>query len=229
MIGSPVALTVRRRIARPAPALVDRFHDAATGFVTDAYNGKGSMHHAIKPLDPAMRFCGPAVTAFCGPMDNLAAMAALDFVQPGDVIVIATGGNETAATIGDLWALWAKRLGVAAIVCDGLVRDVAGLLAAGIPVFARGACPNAGYRNGPGEINLGVTCGGVHVGPGDIVVGDRDGVVCVALADTEAVAARLADVRRSEAEADAKVRRGEKLAFWDESALAARGGVRYLD
>lgn len=229
MIGNPVALTIRRRIPRPPPSLLDEFRDAPTGFVTDAYNGKGSLHHAVKPLDPAMRFHGTALTAFCGPMDNLAAMAALDFVQPGDVIVIATAGNETAATIGDLWAVWAKRLGVAAIVCDGLVRDVPGLLAAGIPVFARGSCPNAGYRNGPGEVNLGVTCGGVYIAPGDIVVGDRDGVVAVSLADAEAVAARLADVRAKEAQAESKVRRGEKLVFWDEAALSARGGVRYLD
>jgi 4-hydroxy-4-methyl-2-oxoglutarate aldolase len=229
MIGNPVALTIRRTFERPAPEVLDAFRDAPTGFVTDAFNGRGSLHHSIKPLDPAMRFCGTAVTAYCGPMDNLAAMAVLDFLRPGDVIVIASGGNDTAAVIGDLWALWAKRIGVAAIVCDGLVRDVPGLLAADIPVFARGWCPNAGYRNGPGEVNLGVTCGGVQVGPGDIVVGDRDGIVVVPCAQARAVAERLALVKQKEAEAETKVKRGEKLAFWNEASLADRGGVRYLD
>lgn len=229
MIGNPVALTIRRKFERPAPAVLDAFRDAPTGFVTDAFNGRGSMHHSIKPLDPRMRFCGSAVTAYCGPMDNLAAMAVLDFLQAGDVIVIASGGNDTAAVIGDLWAIWAKRIGVAAIICDGLVRDVPGLLAADIPVFTRGWCPNAGYRNGPGEVNLGITCGGVHVGPGDIVVGDRDGVVVVPRAESQAVAERLALVKQKEADAEAKVKRGEKLAFWDEASLADRGGVRYLD
>jgi 4-hydroxy-4-methyl-2-oxoglutarate aldolase len=228
MVGEPVALTIRRSITRPAPALIDRFRDTPSGFVTDAMNGAGSAHHAIKPLLPSMTLCGPAVTAYCAPMDNLAAMAVLDFVQAGDVIVIAAQADAFAATIGDLWALWAKRLGVAGIVVDGLVRDVPGLLDADIPVFARGHCPNAGNRNGPGEINGAVTFGGVVVQPGDLVVGDRDGVVCVPGARADAVATQLDGVRAKEADALAKVRRGEKLAFWDEAALTARGAVRFV-
>jgi regulator of RNase E activity RraA len=156
-------------------------------------------------------------------------MACLDFAKRGDVIVIAAAGDDFAATIGDLWAIWAKRIGIAAIVVDGLVRDVPGLLDADIPVFTRGHCPNAGYRNGPGEINLGVVCGGVAINPGDILVGDRDGVVAVPLEQAETVAARLSAVRVKEAEALDKVRRGEKLQFWNEAALASRGGVRYID
>jgi 4-hydroxy-4-methyl-2-oxoglutarate aldolase len=174
-----------------------------------------------------MRFCGPAVTAFCGPMDNLAAMAVLDFVARGDVIVIAATGDTTAATIGDLWAFWAKRLGVAAIVCDGLVRDLPGLLKAGIPIFARGVKPNSSFKHGPGEINMGASCGGVTIKPGDIVVGDQDGVVAVPLERAEEVARRLKEVERKEAEAEAKIKRGGKLKFWDPAALGDR--VRYID
>ena len=229
MIGDPVALTIRRDFPRPPAAVVDAFRDAPTGFVTDAFNGRGSLHHAVKPLIPSMSFCGTAVTALCSPMDNLAAMAVLDFAKPGDVIVIAAAADEFAATIGDLWALWARRIGIAAIVVDGLVRDVPGLLDAEIPVFARGHCPNAGYRNGPGEVNLGVVCGGIAINPGDIVVGDRDGVVAVPRELAEVVAARLGIVRVKEAEALAKVHRGEKLQFWNEAALESRGGVRYVD
>lgn len=229
MIGDPVALTIRRDFPRPAPELLSAFRDAPAGFVTDAFNGRGSLHHGIKPLTPRDSFCGVAATALCAPSDNLAAMAILDFVQPGDVIVLSSGGDEHAAVIGDLWALWAKRLGVAAIVVDGLVRDLPGLAEADIPVFARGHCPNAGYRNGPGEVNLGLTCGGVFIGPGDVIIGDVDGVVAVPLAQAEAVASRLALVRQKEAEALAKVRAGQKLQFWNESGLAARGGVRFLD
>jgi 4-hydroxy-4-methyl-2-oxoglutarate aldolase len=174
-----------------------------------------------------MTFCGSAITAFCGPMDNLAAMAILDFAQPGDVIVIATTADETAATIGDLWAFWARKIGVAAIVCDGLVRDVPGLLKAAIPVFARGVRPNSSFKHGPGEINMGVSCGGVTIHPGDILVGDQDGVVAVPLSRAEEVARQLKEVQRKEADAEAKVKRGEKLKFWDPDALAAR--IRYVD
>jgi 4-hydroxy-4-methyl-2-oxoglutarate aldolase len=227
MIGDPVTLTIRRNIERPSKALLKSFDGMPTGFVTDAYNGKGCLDFEIKPLMPAMTFHGPAITAFCGPMDNLAAMAILDFAKKGDVIVIATSGDDTAATVGDLWAFWAKKIGVAAIVCDGLVRDVIGLLKVGIPVFARGIKPNSAFKHGPGEVNMGVTCGGVAIGPGDIVVGDRDGVVAVPLAEAEQVAAQLELVRKKEAEAEARVKGGEKLKFWDAAALGDR--VRYID
>jgi len=227
MIGDPVMLTIRRNIERPSKALLKSFDGMPTGFVTDAYNGKGCLDFEIKPLMPAMAFHGPAITAFCGPMDNLAAMAILDFAKKGDVIVIATGGDNSAATVGDLWAFWAKKIGVAAIVCDGLVRDVAGLLKVGIPVFARGIKPNSAFKHGPGEVNMGVTCGGVAIGPGDIIVGDRDGVVAVPLAQAEQVAAQLELVKKKEAEAEARVKGGEKLKFWDPAALGSR--VRYID
>jgi 4-hydroxy-4-methyl-2-oxoglutarate aldolase len=227
MIGEPTALTIRKRFDRPSNTLLETFVGKPTGFVTDAFNGAGCLDMTIKPLDAKMRFCGPAVTAFCGPMDNLAAMAVLDFATQGDVIVIATTGDTTAATIGDLWAFWAKRIGVAAIVCDGLVRDVPGLLKVGIPVFARGVKPNSSFKHGPGEINMGVSCGGVTINPGDIVVGDQDGVVAVPLDRAQQVAARLREVERKEAEAEATIKRGEKLRFWDPAALGER--VRYVD
>jgi len=227
MIGDPVMLTIRRNIERPSKALLKSFDGTPTGFVTDAYNGKGCLDFEIKPLMPAMTFHGPAITAFCGPMDNLAAMAILDFAKKGDVIVIATSGDDTAATVGDLWAFWAKKIGVAAIVCDGLVRDVTGLLKVGIPVFARGIKPNSAFKHGPGEVNMGVSCGGVAIGPGDIIVGDRDGVVAVPLAEAEQVGAQLELVKKKEAEAEARVKGGEKLKFWDPVALGDR--VRYID
>ena len=227
MIGDPVSLTIRRNIERPSKPLMKAFAGQPTGFVTDAYNGKGCLDHEIKALTSDMRFSGSAVTAYCGAMDNLAAMAVLDFVKKGDVIVIATTGDGTAATIGDLWAFWAKKLGVSAIVCDGLVRDVVGLLKVDIPVFTRGIKPNSAFKNGPGELNTTVTCGGVAIGPGDIIVGDRDGVVAVPLAQAQAVAERLEHVKNVEAEAEAKVKKGIKLKFWDPAALGSR--LRYLD
>lgn len=231
MIGDPVALTVRRRIERPSAALVAKFAGLPTGFVTDALNGSGSMHYRVKPIAPEMSFCGTAVTAFCSPMDNLAVMAALDFVQPGDVIVCGTMGQKAGGTIGDLWAAGAKARGVVALVTDGLVRDVAGLLKVGLPVFAIGHNPNSAFKNGPGTVNHMIACGGVPVGPGDIVVGDRDGVVVVPLGQAEAIAAQLDVVKKKEADTEAKVlsAAGKTMSFWNEESAKARGGVRYVD
>jgi regulator of RNase E activity RraA len=227
MIGEPVALTIRRRIERPSAAVMRAFKGAPTGFVTDAYNGKGCLDYRIKPLTAAMKMCGPAVTALCPPGDILAAMAALDFVKKGDVIVIAGGGDTLEAKIGDLWLHWAHRLGVAGVLVDGLVRDVDGLLKAKVPVFARGLAPNGGFKTGPGEVNTTVSCGGISVGPGDLIVGDRDGVVAVPLSQADVVAEQLKLVKQKEADAERKVLRGEKLQFWNEVAL--KGRVRYLD
>ena len=227
MIGEPVALTIRRRIERPAAQVLRAFRGAPSGFVTDAFNGRGCLDFRIKPLVPEMTLCGPAVTALCSPGDILAAMAILDFVRKGDVIVIAALGDTVEAKVGDLWLHQARKRGIAGVVCDGLVRDVKGLLAAGVPVFARGVAPNAGHKTGPGEINLGVSCGGVSIGPGDIVVGDRDGVVAVPLAQSAAVAAQLALVKRKEADAEKKLARGESFEFW--SAQALKGRIHYVD
>jgi regulator of RNase E activity RraA len=229
MIGDPVALTVRKKIARPSAALTRAFKGAPTGFVTDAFNSGGCLDHRIKPLTPDMYCCGPAVTALCSPGDLLAVMAILDFVKKGDVVVIAGGGDLLAAKLGDLWLHWARRLGVAGVICDGLVRDVKGILSARVPVFALGATPNGGFKTGPGAINLTVSCGGVAIQPGDVVVGDRDGVVAVPLDEAQRVAAQLRLVKQKEAEAEKKVKRGEKLKFWDEAALRAKGAVRYVD
>jgi regulator of RNase E activity RraA len=141
--------------------------------------------------------------------------------------VIAAGAETNAAKIGDLWLHWAKRIGVAGIVCDGLVRDVVGLLKADLPVFARGIAPNAGYKTGPGAINAEVSCGGVAIAPGDIVVGDRDGVVAIPRTQAAAVAKQVELVKQKEAAAEKSIRRGVKLQFWDEMALGER--VRYVD
>ena len=227
MIGEPIALTIRRKIERPPARTLRAYAGLPTGFVTDAYNGRGCLDYRIKPLTPDMHLCGPAITAFCSPGDILAAMAVLDFAKKGDVIVIAAGAETNAAKIGDLWLHWAKRIGVAGIVCDGLVRDVVGLLKADLPVFARGIAPNAGYKTGPGAINAEVSCGGVAIAPGDVIVGDRDGVVAIPRREAAAVAKQLELVKQKEVAAEQSIRRGVKLQFWDEKALGER--VRYVD
>ena len=153
-------------------------------------------------------------------------MAILDFAKKGDVIVIAAGAETNAAKIGDLWLHWAKRIGVAGIVCDGLVRDVVGLLKADLPVFARGIAPNAGYKTGPGAINAEVSCGGVAIAPGDIVVGDRDGVVAIPRTQAAAVAKQLELVKQKAVPPTSASGAASKLPFWDGKALGER--VRYV-
>ena len=228
MIGDPVALTIRRHIERAPKSLVAAFVGAQTSFIADAQNGGGVLDHRIKPLDPGHSFVGTAITASGGPRDNLAAMAMLDHVEAGDVLVIATAADTSGAVIGDHYATVAKQLGVVGIVTDGLVRDAEGIIRLGPPTFARGLSPNSGFRNGPGAVNLPVSIGGVAVEPGDIVVGDRDGVIVVPRAEAAAIAGQLAEVKRLEAETEAKVKAGAVRRLWDPAKFEARG-VRDLD
>jgi len=228
MIGDPVALRIRANIERAPKALVRAFAKAQTSFIADAQQGWNCLHHSIKPLNPKHAFAGTAVTASNGPRDNLAAMAMLDHVKRGDVLVIATAQDESGAVIGDHYAAVAKQLGVVGIVTDGLVRDCNGIEKLGPPTFARGSSPNAGYRNGPGEINGPVSVGGVVVQPGDIVVGDRDGVVVVPRAQAAEVKAALDAVVKAEQATEARVKAKKVKRLWDPGQFEARG-VLYVD
>ncbi len=222
------ALRVRRNFPRPEAALVERLRAAPTGWIVDANGRRGALDHRIRPITRAVRFCGVALTVESRARDNLAPYAAIGFARPGDVLVIATGAYEEASVVGDILAGMAKNRGVAALVTDGMVRDVAGLDAVGIPVFARGLSPNSPYKDGPGTIGLPLALGGIAVSAGDVVIGDQDGVVVVAREALPAVAAALDEIGKKEAAMDELVRQGASAPPWLERTLAEKG-VRYLD
>lgn len=209
MIDEPPLLTVRERFPRPDPAAVAALHDAITGWVGDAMGGRGAMDPAIKPIVAAApRAVGVAVTCRCGPDDNLAAFGAIAIARPGDVIVCAAEGFTGSGMAGDLMMGMARNAGCAGFVTDGMVRDLAGLEAVGLPVFARGLTPSSCVRNGPGTVGLPVVVGGVPVEAGDVIVADRDGVVVVPQARLAATLERIEQVKRAEAALEAKVKAG---------------------
>lgn len=175
-----------------------------------------------------MKFARTAVTASGGPRDNLAAMAMRDYVERGDVLVIATGQDESGAALGDHWAAIARRVGAVGIVTDGLVRGAAGIEKLGPPTLARGLSPNAGYRNAPGEVNATVTVGALVMYPGDLVAGDRDSVVVIPGEQAAEPPQTLTLIENAEAATEAKVKSAKIRRLWDPSAFAARG-IRYVD
>jgi 4-hydroxy-4-methyl-2-oxoglutarate aldolase len=209
MLKDPPILTIRRNFTRPPRDLVAKLAGAQTGHIVDALQGRGALDHHIKPVDlERAAFAGPALTCDCGANDNLAIMAALVLAQPGDVIIAACDGFAATAGVGDNLALMARNKGAAAVVTDGMARDREGIVAAGLPVFARGITPNSCVRSGPGRLGFGIVCGGVAIEAGDIVVGDRDGVVVIPRAQADGVIAALRDIRRMEEETQAKIRAG---------------------
>ena len=209
MIEDPSRLVIRAKFVRLDAAQLAPFRNRTTSFVVDAMNGRGALDHAIKPLDPGSRFVGSALTARAGARDNLAALAALDLIAPGDVLVVATQGFTGTATLGDNIAKIAQLRGAVAVVTDGMVRDAAEIIDLGLPCFCRGITPNSAFPSGPGEVGLPLALGEVMVDAGDLVLGDRDGVVIVPQAQIAAIAGRLERVAALEAEMHAKLARGE--------------------
>lgn len=222
MIDNPPMLTIHRGWARPDPALVAAFRGAQTSHVCDAMEGRGAVDWQIKPVDPGNGvFCGPALTAWAYPADIAAMFGALAEAQPGDVIMLACDGFTATAVIGDLAAGMMRNKGVAAFVTDGLARDRAGIIATGLPLFAKGIVPNSPALNGPGVVGAPVVLGGVQVCPGDIIVGDADGVVVVPQARAREVLETLGRIRTAEAAMEAQVKAGLTLSGKAEAMVAA--------
>jgi regulator of RNase E activity RraA len=210
---------------RPDAALVEGFRGAATGHVGDALGRSAAMDASIKPVSPVVSFCGVAFTVKTRPVDNLVVWKALELAQPGDVLVIATGGHLAHSTWGDLTSRVGVGRGLAAMVTDGAVRDLDGITEAGLPVFAAAVTPNSPQKDGPGEINVPIACGGQVVHPGDILVGDPDGVVVVPRHDAAAALTELERIRAYEMERLQAIARGEFFPSGLDQRLVQRGAV----
>ena len=147
--------------------------------ISDELNRTGAMVAAIKPLAPGMTCVGQALTVQCMVGDNAPLHYAVTKAWPGAVLVADARGHTDTAVWGGILTQAAKHAGIVGVIIDGGVRDVAELRESGIGVFARGAVPRGPHKGFGGEINGPIQCGGVAVNPGDLVVGDDDGVVVV--------------------------------------------------
>ena len=222
MITDPPLLTLRAEFARPAKEIVEAFEGVPTGNVVDAMGGSGALDYRIKPLTPTnAAMVGIALTCDNGPADNLALFGALSIARPGDILVAASGAYTGAAVTGDLMLGMARNRGVAGFVTDGLVRDIVGIEAVGLPVHCAGVTPNSPVRNGPGTVGEPVDLGGLRIESGDIVIGDRDGVVVVPRARAAAVLEGLKAVRAAEAALEAKVKAGLEIPDFIETIMSS--------
>ncbi len=227
-MAEPARLTIRRGFPRPTAEQMAPFQSAPTGWVVDAMGRRGALPHWIRPISKETRFVGTALTVRTRPLDNLAPYAALKFATPGDVLVIAADGSDSGSILGDILLGMARNAGIVAAVTDGLVRDVRGIDEVGIPTFARGLSPNSPFKDGPGEIGFPVTIGGVRVEPGDLLVGDVDGVAVVPRADVDRVGKELRAIAEKEAGMEAAVAGGASYPGWLDGLLAG-DGVRFVD
>lgn len=209
MLEDPPLLTVKKSWARPAADKLKRLDGVQTGQAVDAMEGRGALDASIKPLDiNCCVFIGTALTCETGPNDNLAILGALSIAKPGDVLISATEGFAHSAVFGDNTALMAKAKGMAGVVIDGMMRDLSGLLPVGIPLFCRGITPNSCVRSGPGRVGLPVVVGGVTVHSGDVVIGDRDGIVIIPQTELDRLLPRIDAILKAEVETQKKIRGG---------------------
>lgn len=195
-----IGCRIIRDFERPDSALVARFEDMPVANIDDNMSRIAAVDNAIEPIGKG-QLLGTAFTVRVPQGDNLMFHAAMDLAKPGDVIVIDAGGFTDRAIFGELMAAYCKSRGIKGIVCDGAIRDRGGISAMeNFPVYARSVTPNGPYKNGPGEINVPVVIGGKLVKPGDIVVGDEDGVIIIDPAVANEVADATLAVEKKEAD-----------------------------
>lgn len=188
----------------PLPLLSDNIHRGTGSVGLQPYN---------KPTKTTM--AGTAVTVRCRGGDNLVVLRAFDYCRPGDVLVVDAGGDLTNAVLGGIMSAGAAMLGLAGVVVDGAIRDVAEIRERAFPVYARGVNHRGPYKNGPGEINVPVSVGGMIVQPGDIIVGDEDGLLAIPASEAAAVIDKaLAQQKKEELQME-EIRNGR----WDRSFL----------
>ncbi len=169
--------------------LVGAFKDIPVANISDNMNRRACLNARIRPMNSSL-LLGTAITVKTSPGDNLMLYAAIMLAQPGDVIMVDAQGEMSNAITGELMLTWAQTKGLAGIVIDGAVRDAAAIRDMQMSVYAVGVTPNGPFKNGPGEINVPISCGGLTVKPGDIVVGDADGIVVIDPLDAEDILAK---------------------------------------
>jgi regulator of RNase E activity RraA len=213
-----------RDFERVSPDVVKRASQFAASILADVAGRRGTMHGRIRPLVRSMKLCGPAFTIEVRPGDNLMIHAAMSMAQPGDILVIDGKADQTCALMGAIMVNGCMKTRLGGIVMDAAMRDYDELKDMGFPVFSVGTNPNGPTKYVPGRINHPISCGDMSVRPGDLIVGDADGVVVIerekAGSLLELAAAKVADERKriADIQAGRNLRPG-----WLDGALKAAG------
>jgi regulator of RNase E activity RraA len=220
----PIGFQIHAAPKRPPAALLEQFRDVVTPHLSDNMSRMCGTH-GLRRYNPRGKLVGVALTVRTRIGDNLMIHKALDLAQPGDVLVVDGGGDTSQALVGEIMKSYAETRGVVGFVIDGAIRDVAAFAGGAFPCYARGETHRGPYKDGPGEIHAAVTVGGLVIHPGDIIVGDEDGIVALAPDVAEAVlaAARKQAVREAQALKDIALGKADRS--WVDAALRAKGVI----
>jgi regulator of RNase E activity RraA len=218
---------LNRDFERVSPEIVSKARTFAAAILADVAGRRGTLNGRIAAVDPSMKLAGPAFTVEVRPGDNLMIHAAIAIAKPGDILVIDGKGDQTCALMGEIMINQCKEIGIAGVIMDAAARDTLELRKLGLPVFSVGSNPNGPTKLVPGRINHPISCGGISVYPGDLIVGDADGIVVI---EREKAASLLELAEKKVADETnriAGIRRREQLTpAWLDGALRAAGVLK---
>jgi RraA family protein len=210
-------------VPRAPDALMDRFAQVPAAHLSDAMNRLFAGGSRLRPMHRGAKLIGNALTVRTRPGDNLMVHKALDLAEPGDVIVVDAGGDLTNALIGEIMSTYANARGIAGFVIDGAIRDADEIRGNDFPVYAAGVTHRGPYKDGPGEINVPVAIDGMVIEPGDLILGDGDGILCVPYDATAAVLAAASEKQKVEAREIGAAARAALDRAWVDARLRQLG------
>jgi RraA family protein len=221
-----IGFQICERTRKVSPDIVAKFRELPVANISDSMSRITAGGPRLRPIHAGGVLAGPAFTVKTRPGDNLMVHKALDIAEPGDIVVVDGGGDLTNSLIGEMMTAHAQQRGIAGIVIYGAIRDYDVLHAGNYPIFAAGVTHRGPYKDGPGEINVPIAIDGMVIAPGDLVVGDGDGLVCVPYEQTAEVlkateAKHAAELKQIEA-----IKAGRSDRAWVDAALT-RLGVKF--
>src|ERR1700742_1972746 len=218
-----IGFQICKRTRKVDAGVVAKFRDLPVANISDSMSRMTAGGPALRRVHKQGVLAGPAFTVKTRPGDNLMVHKAIDIAEPGDVIVVDGGGDLTNSLIGEMMAAQAERRGIAGIVIYGSIRDYDTLHEGSFPVFAAGVTHRGPYKDGPGEINVPIAIDGMVIEPGDLVIGDDDGILCVPFDHAEAIARATQAKHAAELKQLAAIKEGTVDRAWVDAALTRLG------
>jgi RraA family protein len=218
-----IGFRILKRRRQVDSSLVARFRALPVANISDSMSRMSAGGAALRPLHRGGVMAGPAITVKTRPGDNLMIHKALDIASPGDVVVVDAGGDLTNALIGELMISHAQKRGIAGLVLHGAVRDSAWIRANDLPIYAAGISHRGPYKDGPGEINVPISIQGMVIEPGDLVIGDDDGILCVPFDHAETIYEAARKKHEAEEKKMLAIGEGRDDRSWIDASLARLG------
>ncbi len=223
-----IGFRIRKNTRKVSRETVEKFRGIPVANVSDSMSRMTATGPRLRPMHRSGQLAGPALTLKSRPGDNLMLHKAIDMAEPGDVIVVDAGGELTNSLFGELMLSYAVKRGVAGLVINGAIRDAEALYERNVPVFAAGVTHRGPYKDGPGEIGFPIAIDGMLIEPGDLILGDWDGLVAVPYADVETVYKATKAKQEAETKQMADIEKGTNDRSWVDKTLE-RLGCEYVE